>query len=123
MQTALLNHRPSPAHARPRITAPLSGRLVVRAPFRADLRDRLAATGSTPRWDEEARVWTLPRKTLQAVVAEVLGAYGRVGVTIEAQGREHDTTWITYDLDRADGESLKKWPDVVDLASPALQRA
>jgi hypothetical protein len=89
----------------PRITAPLSGRVVVRAPFRTDMRARLTRCGGVPQWEAELEVWTMPRSTLQLVVTEVVATYARAVIAIEVRARI-GSTWLRYEVVRGQEESV-----------------
>jgi hypothetical protein len=67
----------------PVITAPLHGRITIRAPFEPRMRERLVGCGGTPQWEPRVQVWSMPRQTLGPVTAELAGLFGEVDVQLE----------------------------------------
>jgi len=96
-----------------RITAPLAGRSIIRAPFVQDMRTRLSAH-CAPAWDAQARVWTVPRSSLGPAIAVLRNAFGDVTVSIEVERDDADrdgieragrgSDWLIYRLSAADGD-------------------
>jgi hypothetical protein len=70
------------------------------------MRVRLARCGGVPQWEAELGVWTMPRSTLQLVVAEVVAAFGRAVVAIEVKGDDVGSTWLTYEVCQGPAEAL-----------------
>jgi hypothetical protein len=90
------------------ITTPLTGRMVIRAPFLPDMRAVLAACGGIPRWEAPLRVWTMPRHTLGAVLTAVTGRFDEVWVHLEEAGP--DGGWVRQAVYGPDSAGLSELP-------------
>jgi hypothetical protein len=111
-----------PRTTRARVTVPLVGRSIIRAPFLSDMRARLSLH-CTPQWEAGPDIWTVPRSACQPALEVVLAAFEQASVSIEVERDGGGTDWLTYEIGQDQPDRIPESLTCVTLGHACAVRA